>query len=227
MSLITTELIPSLAAGSGTIETIVNEAAPEAGAPALEIERRIAVVCHPHPLYGGTMHTRIVFHAAQALSRMGMPVVRFNFRGVGRSTGSYDHGRGEQDDLRAVMNFARARFPSRPLVLAGFSFGATVVTKLLAAEAPPDVVQAVLLGLPVDRGDLPRHWRWQGPKLMISGEQDEFASTASLEAFFAELDAPKQRVWLPGDHFLAGHMDAFRAALTERLTPAPASGGQV
>lgn len=195
---------------AGQIEYILNE-------PAAAPSGQAAVVAHPHPLYRGTMHTRIVFHTAKTLAGLGMPTLRFHFRGVGQSAGSYDHGRGELDDLRAAIAFLRQRHP-QPLLLAGFSFGATLVAKLLAAGPRPEVVRALLLGLPVDSGPIPSAWQWRGPKLMISGDHDQFARVASLEAYFAALDEPKARVWIPGgDHFLAGHMETFRQVLTEQL----------
>lgn len=202
---------------AGQIEYILNEAETVAGS----LAARCAVVCHPHPLYRGTMHTRIVFHTAKTLAGLGLPTLRFHFRGVGQSEGQYDHGRGELDDLRAAIaqmqEWSRAGGP-QPLLLAGFSFGATMTAKLLAAETRPEVVQAVLLGLPVDSGAIPSDWRWRGPKLMISGDHDQFARVESLEAYFASLPEPKQRVWIPGgDHFLTGHMEEFRAALRELL----------
>lgn len=148
---------------------------------------------------------------------MGLPVLRFNFRGVGKSAGAYDHGVGEQRDLESALQWMRQRH-RLPLLLAGFSFGATVVVKLLAATAPTEVAEAVLLGLPVDRGMLPVTWRWRGPKLMLSGDQDEFARVAALEAYFAALAEPKARQWIAGgDHFLSGQMPAFRAALRVQL----------
>ncbi|MGH9393711.1 MAG: alpha/beta hydrolase [Terriglobales bacterium] len=159
------------------------------------------------------MNTRIVFQTARVLCELGMPVLRFNFRGVGRSDGVYDHGQGEQEDALAAMAHLRQLYP-RPLLLAGFSFGATVVAKLLARSVLAEVELALLLGLPADRGSIPSRWQWRGPKLMISGDHDEFASVASLEAFFAELPEPKQRAWIPGgDHFIAGQLPQFRETL--------------
>jgi alpha/beta superfamily hydrolase len=199
---------------AGQLEYILNESPSDVGLTA-------AVVAHPHPLYRGTMHTRIVFHTAKVLAELGMPVLRFHFRGVGLSQGVYDHGRGEMDDLRAAMAHMRGLYP-RPLLLAGFSFGASTVAKLLAAEAREDVVQAVLLGLPVESSTanhLSPHWAWKGPKLMISGDHDQFASVAALEAWFAQLDEPKQRIWIEGgDHFLNTRMDEYRAALAGALS---------
>src|SRR6185437_8933561 len=126
MSLITSG---SFAGPAGELEAILNDcAAPSAGVA--------AVLCHPHPLYGGTMHTRIVFQAARTLCDLGMPVLRFNFRGVGRSAGAYDHGAGEQQDLEAAMARMRELRPELALLVGGFSFGATMVARLLARSAP-------------------------------------------------------------------------------------------
>lgn len=198
---------------AGQLEYILNEPAADGGG-------RAAVVAHPHPLYRGTMHTRIVFHTAKTLAELGMPVLRFHFRGVGLSQGVYDHGRGERQDLSAAMAYVRSLYP-RPLVLAGFSFGASTVARLLAEEARGEVAQAVLLGLPVESSTadhLSPHWQWQGPKLMISGDQDQFASVGALEAWFAQLDPPKQRIWIAGgDHFLNTRMEEYRAALAGAL----------
>lgn len=203
---------------TGQLEYILNEAE---NTPSSSLAAKAAVVCHPHPLYRGTMHTRIVFHTAKTLAGLGLPTLRFHFRGVGESEGQYDHGRGEMDDLRAAIaqmqEWSRAAGP-QPLLLAGFSFGATMTAKLLAGEAHPEIVQAVLLGLPVDSGAIPSDWRWHGPKLMISGDHDQFARVESLEAYFTSLPEPKQRRWIAGgDHFLAGHMEDFRSVLASAL----------
>ncbi|MGH9480387.1 MAG: alpha/beta hydrolase, partial [Terriglobales bacterium] len=180
-----------------------------------------ALVCHPHPLYGGTMHTRIVFHTAQVLMEQGLAVLRFNFRGVGASAGGYDHGRGEQEDVLAAMRWLREHHPG-PVTLAGFSFGASMVARLVARLELAEVARAVLLGLPVGRAraedPLPAVWTWQGPKIMLSGGSDEFAPVADLEAYFAALAEPKARRWIEGgDHFMAGHIAEFRQALTALL----------
>ncbi|HXR98489.1 MAG TPA: alpha/beta fold hydrolase [Terriglobales bacterium] len=204
MAVITTGTFPGPA---GRLEYILN--VNESGAPAT----RAALVCHPHPAFGGTMHTKIVFQAAQELVHQGLPVLRFHFRGVGKSEGAYDHGHGERDDLEAALLYLRSLFPL-PVVLAGFSFGATMVTKALAAAPHPEVAQAILMGLPVDRGPIATDWRWHGPKAMISGDHDEYAAVPSLEAYFERLPEPKVRHWIQGgDHFIAGHHAEFRAAL--------------
>src|SRR5215469_8716006 len=111
-----------------------------------------AVLCHPHPLFGGTMHNKVVYHAAKAIHQFGVPVARFNFRGVGRSEGTHDEGRGEVDDVLAVMNFVAEKYPAVPLLMAGFSFGAWVGSRAGCADAR--VTDLICLGLPVSGQDL-------------------------------------------------------------------------
>lgn len=200
---------------AGRLEYILSE--PDGSA---EAARRAAVVCHAHPRYGGTMHTKVVFQTAQVLVGLGLPVLRFHYRGVGKSQGSYDHGRGEQSDLAAAIGYIRGIYPV-PLVLAGFSFGATIVAKTLASGPRAEVIAAALLGTPVDSygGEIPTEWQWGGPKLMVSGAQDQFASVASLEDYYAKLAPPKARAWIGGaDHFMTGQMEAYRQALREGLS---------
>ena len=111
-----------------------------------------AIVCHPHPLGGGTMHNKVVFKVAQTLQTLGMPALRFNFRGVGHSTGSYDEGRGEMDDVRYALEFLSHRYPGLPVILAGFSFGAYVGLRVAARD---DRVQAMIgLGTPARLGGM-------------------------------------------------------------------------
>lgn len=178
---------------------------------------RAALVCHPHPLHGGTLHTRIVYHLARTFHQLGMPVLRFNFRGTGKSAGTHDNGRGEVDDLAAALAFLHARFPL-PLVLAGFSFGSLMALRYLAREPAPGIERVVAAGLPAAREPMPERLLWRGPKLLISGDQDEFAPAARLAAYFDSLDEPKRLLWFEGaDHFLSGRMEELRHRLAESL----------
>ena len=206
---------------AGRLEYILNEE----DQPAADAPRRAAVVCHPHPLYGGSMHTRIVFQTAQELARHRLPVLRFHFRGVGQSEGSHDQGRGEQQDIAAAIAFLRERYPW-PVTLAGFSFGAATVVRLLASEPHLEVERVLLLGLPLgNHAGLPAAWAWRGPKWMISGEQDQFAGVEALEAWYAQLPQPKARTWIAGgDHFLTGRMEEYRQVLSRYLDSALAAG---
>src|SRR5271154_6657124 len=140
----------------------------------------VAVVCHPHPLYGGTMHNKVVFQTAKALHQRGAAVLRFNFRGVEQSEGVHDRGRGEQDDVRAAVDYLAAEFPGRPILLAGFSFGSWVGLRVGCED--PRVRQLIGLGLPVDKTDMSYLGACTKPRLIIQGGADQFGSQANIEA---------------------------------------------
>ncbi len=175
-----------------------------------------AVVCHPHPLFGGTMHNKAVFQVARALHRLGLPVLRFNFRGAGMSEGKHDHGRGEAEDVRAALDFLTKEFPGRSLVLAGFSFGAWVGLRVGCGDGR--VAELVGLGLPVGDADFSYLRECPKPKLFIQGERDQFGPRMKLEALVAELIAtnPGQTklVLVPAaDHFFTGKLAEVSATL--------------
>lgn len=208
MSRVTTGTLPGPA---GPLEYVLNE--PEESGEV----RRAALLCHPHPLFGGTMHTRIVFHMNRTLNEMGMPVLRFNFRGVGRSGGEHDQGRGEMDDALAALAFLRERYPV-PVVLGGFSFGSAVVLDLLASRGLPEVERAIIAGVPMVRRPMPAPLQWKGPKLFVSGTEDEFGSVAAIRDYYNRLEEPKRLLLFEGaDHFLTGRMDEFRTTLAANL----------
>jgi len=175
-----------------------------------------ALVCHPHPLYSGTLHNKVVFHAMKALNSFGFPVLRFNFRGAGLSQGEHNHGLGEVDDVRAALDWLDGEF-HLPIIFAGFSFGAAVGLQAVCADAR---VKAVIgLGLPVaplddrtyDFGFL------QGctkPKLLVSGSRDQFGPRAELEKLVATLSEPKKLIIVEGtDHFFEGRMRELRETI--------------
>jgi uncharacterized protein len=172
----------------------------------------VAVVCHPHPLFGGTMHNKVVFQAAKALHGRGIPVLRFNFRGAGLSEGAHDKGRGEQDDVRAALDYLAREFPGRPMLLAGFSFGAWVGLRVGCGDAR--VIQLIGLGLPANNLDLSYLQSCAKPKLIIQGGNDEFGSRANVEALFATMPEPKRLVIVEGaDHFFGGKLDQVATAI--------------
>ena len=176
----------------------------------------VAVVCHPHPLFGGTMHNKVVFQAAKAIHRRGIPVLRFNFRGAGLSEGVHDKGRGEQDDVRAALAYLAREFPGRPILLAGFSFGAWVGLRVGCEDAR--IAKLIGLGLPVDDSDLRYLRSCAKPKLIIQGGNDEFGSHANVEALFATMPEPKRLVLVEGaDHFFSGKLDQVAAAIDSWL----------
>ncbi len=171
------------------------------------------VVCHAHPLHGGVMHFKVVFRAAKALQQQGLAVLRFNFRGVGRSQGRHDEGRGEQDDVRAALDEMERRFPGLPLVLGGFSFGASMALRVGAAE---ERVRALFaLGLPWRR---PEDAAFAGrrivPRLFVQGEKDEFGTGEEARRFLAGVPPPRELVVVPGgNHFFEGHLESLQEAV--------------
>lgn len=188
--------VDDLRGPAGKLEALLNPGAPDAPYAAL--------VCHPHPLGGGTLHNKVVYHAMKALQSLGVPVLRFNFRGTELSEGSHDQGRGEQDDVRAALDWLEREF-HRPILVAGFSFGAYVSLRACCGDTER-VPGLIALGLPVEaegRGynydflrDCPQ------PRLFISGTRDQFGSQAAVEAVVAQAADPKQLVWIEdADHF--------------------------
>jgi alpha/beta superfamily hydrolase len=187
-----------------------------------------AVVCHPHPLFGGTMHNKVVYQAAKALHLRAIPVLRFNFRGAGQSEGEHDRGIGEQDDVRAALDYLAREFPRTPILLAGFSFGSVVGLRVGCADQR--VSDLIGLGIPVDRSDLTYLRDCAKPKLLIQGGSDQFGSRANVEALYTTLPEPKRLVIVEGaEHFFAGQLEKVRSAidawLDERYPRKPAAPG--
>ena len=176
-----------------------------------------AVVCHPHPLFGGTMHNKVVYNAAKTLDALGIPVLRFNFRGAGRSAGVHDKGLGEQGDVRAALDYLAVQFPGIPLLLAGFSFGSVVGLRVGCGDAR--VTELIGLGIPVDSSDFSFLADCPKPKLFVHGADDQFGARKKVEATVAELTGEKRLVVVEdADHFFAGHLDELDAAITIWLT---------
>jgi uncharacterized protein len=192
---------------AGGLEALLNLGSPDA--------EYACLVCHPHPLFGGTMHNKVVFHAMKALNGFGFPVLRFNFRGAGRSAGEHDEGRGEIADTRIGLDYLAGRF-ALPILFAGFSFGAAVGVQ--AAAVHPRVAGLILLGAPVQAGG--REYSYAlleentKPKLMVSGGRDGFASPEQRERIFAAMAEPKRLVVIPeADHFFGGYQEEMQAAV--------------
>jgi len=178
--------------------------------------RFAAVVCHPHPLHGGTMHNKVVFRAAKAAWQAGLPTLRFNFRGVGKSTGSFSDGIGEREDVTAALDYLGTRFPAVPVCLIGFSFGASVGLRVGAND--PRVVALVGLGVPVTSTNMDFLLGVLKPKLIIQGTRDQFGSRARVESFYGLLAEPKQIYWVQNaDHFFTGKLDEVQRVIREFL----------
>jgi len=198
---------------AGRLEALLNAGAANA--------THAAVVCHPHPLFGGTLHNKVVFHTMKALHSFGFPVLRFNFRGTGLSQGEHDHGNGEVGDVRAALDWLDGEF-HLPLIFAGFSFGAAVGLRAAYTDARVEALIAVGTPAgPVVAGDEePRVYDFDflrestKPKLFVSGARDPFGPRAKLEALVMSLAEPKKLVLIEGgDHFFEGRLRELREAI--------------
>jgi alpha/beta superfamily hydrolase len=178
------------------------------------LARGAAVVCHPHPIHGGTMHTKAVYRAAQALNDAGLVTLRFNFRGVGASTGSFDEGIGEREDLEAALDWLEREYPTLPLFAGGFSFGSMVA--LSVGVDDERVVALFGLGLPVDKDayDYSFLEQTEKPILVVQGENDEFGSGEMVSKLLDPLGTHITLVRIPGsDHFFRDRPDELRATV--------------
>jgi hypothetical protein len=176
-----------------------------------------AVVCHPHPLFGGTMHNKVIYQTAKSLDALGLPVLRFNFRGAGLSEGKHDRGNGEQDDVRSALDFLKEKFPGMPVLLAGFSFGAWVGLRVGCED--PRVSHLIGLGVPVNSTDFSFLRECDKPKLFVHGSDDEHGAIAKVKALVASLPGENRLVVVEGvDHFFAGKLNELDAAITNWFT---------
>ena len=208
-----------LAGPAGRLEAVLNQGAPQA--------RFAALVCHPHPLHGGTLHNKVVYHAMKVLNDpafgLGWPVLRFNFRGAGLSQGVHD-GRAEAGDVLAALDWLRKEY-GLPIVAAGFSFGAAMTIAACCSQAldsphpaGPDTAALVALGLPTQAEGRQYHYTSLKdctiPKLFLSGDKDPFAPAEQLAKVVHSATDPKRLVLLPrADHFFTGHLGAMQSAL--------------
>jgi alpha/beta superfamily hydrolase len=199
--------IDDLRGPAGKLEAVLNSGRPDAP--------YAAILCHPHPKGGGTMHNKVVYHVMKAFSSLGLPVVRFNFRGVGLSEGEHDDGRGEQEDVRAVLNWMDQNL-KLPILFAGFSFGSNIGLRACCGDAR--VKGFVGLGVPVHAegrdysyGFLPG---CQGPKLFIIGDHDKYAPRQQVEEVLGKAAEPKEIHWVAGaNHFFQGTPESPAAKL--------------
>jgi alpha/beta superfamily hydrolase len=177
----------------------------------------VVVVCHPHPLFGGTMHNKVVFQTAKAFHRRGAPVLRFNFRGVGLSEGVYDRGNGERDDARTAIDYLAKEFPHAAILVAGFSFGSLVGLRVGSEDSR--VSKLIGLGIPVNNSDVSFLTASAKPKLIIQGGNDQYGSREKIEAVFATMAEPKRLVIVEdADHFFTGKLDQVAAVIDTWIT---------
>jgi alpha/beta superfamily hydrolase len=204
----TSDFLREIAGPAGPLEALLDEPAAE--------PRAVAVFGHPHPLHGGTMHTKALYQAAKAMPRIGVAALRFNFRGVGRSAGTFDAGAGELEDFKAAIAFASERFPDLPIWAAGMSFGSWIAMTAGAQDARV----SLLLGIapPVDRYDFEALKTCTLPKFIIHGEEDELISIKEIRKFYAQIPEPKELVTIEyANHLFEGKTPLVGEAVEDLL----------
>lgn len=186
------------------------------GGTAAEPPTAAVVLAHPHPLYGGTMHTKVVFQAAKAFCRLGCAVLRFNFRGIGLSAGTFSEGVGELDDYRAGLDFMAARFPGTPLWAAGVSFGSWVA--MTAGALDERVTTLMGIALPSTMFDFSTVKNSVKPKYFIHGERDEICPLRAVWEMYGQAAEPKELVVIDGaDHLFDGRVGEVADAIGDLL----------
>jgi len=191
---------------AGRLEALLEE--PEAEAP-----REAALVCHPHPRFGGTMHNKVVYRLARGLRHSGAVVLRFNFRGVNLSEGAYDEGIGEVEDARAALEFLRARYPGLPFSLAGFSFGSRVILSL--GCEPVGASRLIAAGFPASYRDSAALGHCGVPRIFVQSTNDQYGPRPAMQSYFDGLSGDKRLIWVDAeDHFFAGALDELEATVT-------------
>jgi uncharacterized protein len=200
---------------AGSLEALLEE--PDHTAP-----RMAAVVCHPHPLYGGTMHNKAVYRIARGLRRAGIVVLRFNFRGVGKSEGEHAHMIGEIEDARVALDYLRSRYPDLPYALAGFSFGSRAIM-ILGCELQMSKF-LLAAGFSTRLGSWDFLSQCSVPKIFVQSARDDFGPRIDFERLYAGVAEPKQLVWIDAvDHFFAGALEELEERVFEAATAAISS----
>jgi uncharacterized protein len=205
-------MLREIAGPAGRLEVLLDE--PES-MPDRALRAAVAFA-HPHPQYGGTMHTKVVYQAAKAFRRIGCAVLRFNFRGVGTSEGHYADGIGEAEDFRAVLDFLDARYPAARLWAGGFSFGSWIALTVGATEARV----STLIGIapPISQHDFEAVRTSSKAKFFIQGERDEICALKTMKDFYARCEEPKELVVIDGaDHLFDGKTSEVGDAVEDLL----------
>lgn len=196
----------------GRLEAIVKD--PPLGEP-----RGVALALHPHPLGGGTMHNKVVFQAARALSEAGLVVLRLNFRGVGQSTGKYDEGRGELEDVKAALSYLHEKYSDKSITLCGFSFGAWVGLEVGIVDHR--VSNLISIGTPVNNYDFSFLEACRKAILFVHGERDEYGDIERLRQLVSILEQKtvvQLAVVKGAGHFFEGHLEELKRAITDWVT---------
>ena len=207
---------------AGRLEAILEE--PEEDSP-----HEVALVCHPHPQHGGTMHNKVVYRIARGLRRAGAAVLRFNYRGVNLSEGVYDHGEGELADARIALRYLRTRYPSLPFTLAGFSFGSRIALRMGCEQdrsresgdrnqKTPDNLSGarrlIAVGFPSSYKDRASLEACTVPRYFIQSTHDQYGSVEELKSIVEKLPEPKKLILIEAqDHFFAGALDLLEEAV--------------
>jgi alpha/beta superfamily hydrolase len=188
---------------AGRLEALLEE--PEDAAP-----NEAALICHPHPQHGGTMHNKVVYRIARGLRAAGAVVLRFNYRGVNLSEGFYDQGEGELDDARAALDYLRVRYPGLPFTIAGFSFGSRIALRLGCGIAR----RVIAVGFPNAYKDKAGLDTCTTPRVFIQSTHDQFGSVEQIESIVTPLPEPKQLILIEAqDHFFVGALEALEAKI--------------
>ena len=199
-----------LAGPAGRLEAIL-WTPKRTGAPELA-----AVLCHPHPLFGGTLHNKVIYQAAKSLDVFGIPVLRFNFRGAGLSAGAHDRGWGERGDVQAAVDYLASQFPRTPLLLGGFSFGSWIGLQVGCADER--VTELLGMGIPVNSSSFTYLEACTKPKLIVQGAKDEHGAAAKVQEVMARIPGETRLVFVfDADHFFAGHLDQLHQAISDWL----------
>jgi alpha/beta superfamily hydrolase len=217
-------MLREIAGPAGRLEALLDEPAVERGvSPDGYVEagrgsglRAAVVLGHPHPQYGGTMHTKAVYQAAKALARIGCVVLRFNFRGAGKSAGAFDDGNGEREDFRAALDFMSAQYPGVPVWAGGMSFGSWIALTVGAADQRVSLL--IGMAITVNRYDFSPVAASAKPKFFIHGERDEICSVKEVREFYGRAEEPKELVVIDAaDHVFDGRVIEVADALEELL----------
>ena len=197
-----------LAGAVGRLEALLEE--PDQSAVG------IALVCHPHPQHGGTMHNKVVYRLAKGLRRSGHVVMRFNYRGVNLSEGAYAHGEGELDDARIALDVLLSRYPALPLTLAGFSFGSRIVLRMGCAPDGTAARRVIAVGFPTVYRDRSFLGGCTVPRIFIQSTRDQYGPVEELRPLVEALPEPKQLIWIDAeDHFFAGALEQLEESVIQ------------
>ena len=191
----------------GALEAILKEPAGEA--------KGAALICHPHPLGGGTMHNKVVYRAAAGLVEAGLVALRFNFRGVGASTGAHDNGIGEKQDVRDALTYLAENYPNQPVTFAGFSFGSRVGAETVLDD--DRVTSLISIGTPVDKYDFSFLKHCRKPILFVHGDLDEFGAVENLKKIVERIEATDKQlvVFENCGHFFDEHLNELKTAVRD------------